>query len=217
MKQNFVLLGKSTYRKTRLLLYMARGLNLVTGKRICLYTKDDAIHSDFSPFEYMEGIDVFRTVDSIPKEGSVFCLYDLEQIDSVSSIMFSPMDTEIALYTTQDCEALQGGLGVAGNLDDDRWSASLVVDNFLERSKITSRSLEKMFSERIDIHQIHINFFNDIDEARLIDNGHNESLKIKHLSRDFKAFLFGMVESMTGQFTDRRERKRSLATLGRGI
>lgn len=201
-----IILGAITNKKTQLLLYIARAIQLITKDSVCLVSGNQHYLGDYNPCEYLDGLDVFvyknkNDLLQINQASYGTILFDLDRPQAELITKEQSQNTTTFVIADQSSESIAFNFKIIHELGKDI-NLYLMCYQVHHGSKISYKTLRSLYGDEASFLGAYAYYFDQKDEVILIDNAHNDSLKMKHLSKEFKTFLLEVVGQIRSDHDD---------------
>lgn len=176
--------GSSSREKTFLMMYLGKILS--SGHQVCLVTEDRWMTPILDAYEYN---DRFMINKEQPEEDLDYCLLDLTKEGGVN------LDHGF-FVTGIDRQSVERNKILFQDFDhlNDK---TYILLNLIMDSKINEKFLCHKFGLSLKEDRIHRQYMNDNDLSVMVENGYNEQLDLKSMSKIYKKFLMQVVNQVT--------------------
>ncbi len=199
----YIFLGRETAHKTKLLLYVSSAINRLTDSNICLVTGNRYYKQAENPYEYSLGLDIYHIghaedVKQILCSSYDFLVFDLSQtyMEALSDILTNLSDG--FLITDQLSESITFNNRLAKKYQDNIPNLNLILWPMEEESKIGLKQLRVSYEKAYDIKASLACRLNSKDRGLIIDDGHQDFIRFKPFSQEFKGFIANICDLMIG-------------------
>lgn len=196
---NITVLGKSTYDKMQLMLTISKSIVACKNKKVMIVTDNSYFKRDYNPWEYEENLIIFnfkteKEMEQASYSNSEYIIYDIAHIEPTEVFSKILQGSKTFLFTSQQREIIEYNKSLLSILNSDKISFKLIAYKLNELSKIKGKVLAEIYetnSENI------LSYYENIkDTSIMIDNGHNQVIKIKGMSKEYKQFLTDIVVNL---------------------
>lgn len=189
---NIVILGKSTYEKIECLLGVGKALAAITEKKVMIATANSYFKRDYNPWEYEENVMLFNyknenELKQLSYAGSSYILYDIDQLEPSEVYSTLLKESHTLLFSSQMRDVIEYNKKILKLINIEKIDVRLVAYKLNELSKIKEKQLAELYE--LDMARIYSYYENAKDNAIMIDNSHNQVVRLKSMSPQFKAFI----------------------------
>lgn len=192
-------IGSASRDKTYLMMYLGKVLSM--DSLVCLVTEDQWMTPLLATYEY--NTNMIITKERQEEEACDYCLVDMTQEGDqslqhsffVSSIDRQSVESNKILFETYDaCD-----------------EKTYILLNLIMDSKINDKYLCRKFGLSLKEHRIYRQYVNDNDLSVMIENGYNEQLDLKNMSKIYKKLLLNLLSQVTNVSLKEQKRWMRLA------
>jgi len=179
-------IGKACWEKTYFLMYLAKILS--QGEKVTLVTVNSHLTPDLEVYNHSDTLVIQKDMPERSDEGQVLVDVDRQGMKGWGKVY---------LVTETDRYSLEVNEDLFGTYDQE--GCSWLFLNMIMDSKIN----EKYLTARLGIHkkesEVLLQYLNDNDLSVHMENGYNETIELRHLSKPYKKLLMRFVADISDQ------------------
>jgi hypothetical protein len=190
------IIGKSGYDKVNMMLYLAKCIREVKNEKIIIATKNPYYIGEFNPWDYITQISFFNFIEDKELEqlkyaGAAYVFIDSENVklnDTFSELL---VNSKNFIFTNQSKEVIEYNVKILESFKNKSIEIKTIAYRINEFSKIKIKLINELYS-LVD-NFTYSYYMNLKDDALLLDNSHNNSLRIRNMSKEYKNFLIELI------------------------